>query len=189
MTLYLRAEGHDVAQTYVEFRADFDRKIAQLSDKNAIAFLWDRVGHWAQDEDNWTEAEFCFRKAYDLAGGHYGYCLGTALNFLQRFKESLSFLREQASSTQPDAMSWFQLGVAYCGLGDSCLAIEAYQNAFSLDPTYDLALFNLGGTYWNMGDTIQALKVWTMAIDRFPNHELSDKLRRDIPAFSLSDSN
>lgn len=98
------------------------------------------TGHWAQDEADWVEAELCFRKAYDLAGGHYGYCLGTALNFLGRFEESLPILREQAERIQPDAMSWFQLGAAYGDLGQSAQAIDAYEKALALDPDYDLAM-------------------------------------------------
>ena len=181
-TLYLRAEGQDVGRNYAEFRAEFIRQIEHIDDKDQSAFLWDRLGHWAQDDANWIEAESCFRKAYDLAGGHYGYCLGTALNFLGRFEESLPILREQAEGIQPDAMSWFQLGAAYGDLGHSAQAIDAYEKALVLDPDYDLAMFNLGGAYWNMGEKIQALAIWTMAIERFPDHELAHKLRREIPA-------
>lgn len=186
-TLYLRAEGQDVGRTYAEFRAEFDRQIERVHDKDEVAFLWDRLGHWAQDEANWIEAEFCFRKACDLAGGHYGYCLGTALNFLGRFEESLPILREQAERNQPDAMSWFQLGVAYGNLGQSAQAIEAYEKALDLDPGYDLAMFNLGGAHWNSGEKIEGLAVWKAAIDRFPDHELTARLRRDMPAFFPSD--
>lgn len=180
-TLYLRAEGQDVGRTYAEFRAEFVRQISHIDDKDQSAFLWDRLGHWAQDDANWIEAESCFRKAYDLAGGHYGYCLGTALNFLGRFEESLPILREQAGGIQPDAMSWFQLGAAYGALGHSAQAIEAYEKALALDPDYDLAMFNLGGTHWNSGKPIEALAVWSVAMHRFPDHELADKLRDDMP--------
>lgn len=180
-TLYLRAEGQDVGRTYAGFREEFDRQIEHVGDRDEAAFLWDRLGHWAQDEANWTEAEFCFRKAYDLAGGHYGYCLGTALNFLGRFEESLPILREQAERIQPDAMSWLQLGVAYGDLGQSAQAIDAYQKALALDPDYHLAMFNLGGAHWNRGERIEALTIWTTAIERFPDHELSTKLRREMP--------
>jgi tetratricopeptide (TPR) repeat protein len=182
-TLYLRAEGQNVGRTYAEFRAEFDRQIEHVNDKDEVAFLWDRLGHWAQDEANWIEAEFCFRQAYDLAGGHYGYCLGTALNFLGRFEESLPILREQAEHIQPDAMSWFQLGVAYSDLAQSAQAIDAYEKALALDPDYDLAMFNLGGAHWNRGEEIEALAIWTTAIDRFPDHELAAKLRCDMPVF------
>jgi|GEM_PF-700385 len=180
-TLYLRSEGQDVGRTFAEFRNEFDRQIEHVDDRDEAAFLWDRLGHWAQDEANWAEAELCFRKAYDLAGGHYGYCLGTALNFLGRFEESLPILREQAEGIQPDAMSWFQLGAAYGDLGQSMQAIDAYEKALALDSDYDLAMFNLGGAHWNRGEKIEALAIWTTAIDRFPDHELTAKLRRDMP--------
>lgn len=185
---YLRTEGEDIGRTYAEFRDEFDQKIEHVDGKDEAAFLWDRLGHWAQDEGDWGEAERCFRKAYDLASGHYGYCLGTALNFLGRFKESLPILRGQAESIQPDAMSWFQLGVAYGDLGQSTKATEAYERALALDPDYALAMFNLGGVHWNSGEKMEALRIWKAAIDRFPDHELAAKLQRDMPNFFPSDS-
>jgi tetratricopeptide (TPR) repeat protein len=184
--LYLRAEGQDIGQTYADFRNEFDRQIEHIGEADEVAFLWDRLGHWAQDEEDWGDAERCFRKAYDLAGSHYGYCLGTALNFLGRFEESLPILREQAEGIQPDAMSWFQLGVAYGDLRQSAEAIDAYKKALKLDPDYDLAMFNLGGVFWNSGERTEALSIWTSAIGRFPDHELAAKLRRDMPAFFAS---
>ncbi|MCS3502283.1 tetratricopeptide (TPR) repeat protein [Bradyrhizobium japonicum] len=182
-TLYLRSEGQDVGRTFAEFRGEFDRQIEHVGDRDEAAFLWDRLGHWAQDEADWAEAERCFRRAYDLAGGHYGYCLGTALNFLGRFEESLPILREQAEDIQPDAMSWFQLGAAYGDLGQSAQAIDAYEKALSLEPNYDLAMFNLGGVYWNSGEKMEALRIWKVASERFPDHELAAKLQRDMPVF------
>lgn len=182
-TLYLRAEGQDIGQTYMEFLDKFVRHIKHIDNTEEAAFLWDRLGHWAQDEGNWLEAERCFRMAYDLAGGHYGYCLGTALNFLGRFEDSLPILLEQAEHIQPDAMSWFQLGAAYGDLGQSEQAIKSYEKALNLDPEYDLAMFNLGGVYWNRGSIVEALDIWRRAIERFPDHELTAKLQRDFPQF------
>lgn len=187
-TLYLRAEGEEVGRTYAEFRAEFLRQIEHIDSKDEVAFLWDRLGHWAQDESDWAEAEQCFRKAYDMMGGHYSYCLGTALNFLGRFQESLPILREQVEGIQPDAMSWSQLGAAYGELGQSAESIDAYNKALALDPDYDLAMFNLGGVHWNRGERIEALAIWKAAIDRFPHHELAVKLRRDMPVFFTTDS-
>lgn len=186
-TLYLRAAGQDVGRTYAGFRDEFDWQIEHIDDKDEAAFLWDRLGHWAQDEADWAEAERCFRKAYDLAGGHYGYCLGTALNVLGRFQESLPILREQAERIQPDAMSWCQLATAYDDLGQAAEAIDAYEKALVLDPDYAVAMFDLGGVHWNRGGTLEALAIWTKAIDRFPDHELANKLRREMPAFFPSD--
>jgi tetratricopeptide (TPR) repeat protein len=179
-TFYLRTEGADVGKTYTEFREEFDRHIAHVDPEDA-ALPWDRLGHWAQSEGDWQEAERCFRKAYDLKGGHYGYCLGTALNSLDRFEESVPILREQAEVLQPDAMSWFQLGVAYGNLGRTTEAIDAYEKALALDPNYGVAMFNLGGTYWNGGELIKAAEIWKDASARFPDHELTAVLRNDFP--------
>jgi len=184
-TFYLRSQGEDVGRSYTEFRAEFDRQISHITDPEDAALLWDRFGHWAQDEDDWAEAERCFRIAYDLDGGHYGYCLGTALNFLDRHQESLPLLKEQAETLQPDAMSWFQLGVAYANLGHSAAAADAYGKALALDPDYALAAFNLGGVHWNSGDILDAIELWETAIARFPDHELAAKLRNDLPMFFL----
>ena len=177
---YLRTAGEDVGKSYAEFRDEFDRQGAHI-DADDAALPWDRLGHWAQDEGDWAEAERCFRKAYDLKGGHYGYCLGTALNFLGRYDESLPLLLEQAQVHQPDAMSWFQVASAYASLKRAPEAIDAYQKALALDPDYAVGMFDLGGTYWNNGDFKQASQVWKAAIVRFPDHELAAKVRRDFP--------
>lgn len=182
---YLRSQGRDIGRSYAEFRQVFDCHIGHV-DPDEAALPWDRLGHWAQDDGDWAEAERCFRYAYDLEGGHYGYCLGTALVFLGRFEESLPLLLAQAEVLQPDAQSWFQLGVTYAGLERPDEAIAAYRRALDLDPDYDLAMFNLGGTYWNAGKLAEALTIWKAAITRFPDHHLATKLKADIPL--LSDS-
>ncbi|SPJ25375.1 tetratricopeptide repeat protein [Palleronia abyssalis] len=173
-SFYLRAKGHDIGE-YSEFRSVFDDHIA-IVDAEDAALPWDRLGHWAQDEGDWEEAELCFRKAYEMAGGHYGYCLGTALNFLGRFEESRPILLEQAEHLQPDAMSWFQLGLANSNTGRASEAIAAYEKAIELDPEYDIAMFNLGGVLWNEGEIVAAEDVWLRAVEKFPNHELVQKV-------------
>ena len=176
---YLRSKGEDIGTTYAEFRTEFDSQINYL-DADDAALAWDRLGHWAQDEGNWAEAERCFRTAYELAGGHYGYCLGTALNVLDRFEESLPLLLEQAEIIQADAMSWFQVGLAYEKLERVPESIDAYEKALALDQDYDLAMFNLGGVLWNSGDREQALLTWRRAVEQFPDHELTVRLRNEL---------
>jgi len=178
-TFYLRGQGENVGKSYSEFREEFDRYIAQVDADNA-ALPWDRLGHWAQDDEDWAEAERCFRKAYELAGGDYGYCLAIALKELKRFDESVPLLLEQAQTVQPDAMSWFQLAAAYASLRSWPEAIDAYERTLALDPDYAVAMFDLGGAHWNSGDAATAAEVWTAAIERFPDHELSAKLKRDF---------
>ncbi|MCA2009987.1 tetratricopeptide repeat protein [Cereibacter sphaeroides] len=178
-SFYLRQQGNDIG-TYAEFRSVFEQHIAHVDAEDA-ALPWDRLGHWAQDEGNWEEAERCYRMAYELEGGHYGYCLGTALNFQGRYEESRPILVEQAEHLQPDAMSWFQLGVANANSGRLDEAIGAYKTAIELDPDYDLALFNLGGAYWNVGDLIEATRVWRIAVEKFPDHDLAVTVREMLP--------
>ena len=175
----VRANGGTISCDYVEFK----RMVEDLVDGGIAdpAFLWDRAGHWAQDDGNWAEAEKCYRKAFELSASHYGYCLGTALNCLGRHTEALPILIEQAMKLQPDAMSWFQVAVAREGIGDPEGSISAYRRALGLDEQYDLAWFNLGGVYWNSGDKGEAVIVWKEAIRRFPEHLLSAKLLRDLP--------
>lgn len=141
-----------------------------FEDDRALALLWDRLGHWAQDDGNWLEAAQCYRQAYDLVGGNYGYCLGTALNFLGHFKESLPLFQEQIDGIQPDALSYFQLGVAKSGLGDKNGAIEAFKEAIILEPDYVLAWFNLGGGQIVAGDKAEGLSTWANALKLFPDH-------------------
>lgn len=178
---YLRGQGVDIGKTYDEFRQEFDQHIAHIDADNA-ALAWDRLGHWAQDDGDWAEAERCFRRAHELGGGEYGYCLAIALMHLEMFDESVPLLLEQAQTVQPDAMSWFQLASAYASLCRWPDAIDAYENALALDPDHELARFDLGGAHWNSGDLATATEVWTSAIARFPDHELTAKLQRELPA-------
>ena len=178
--LYLRSEGQAPDMNYVAFKAEFEASIRHVQGE-AVAHLWDRLGHWAQEDDNWEEAERCFRVAYNIAGGHYGYCLGTALNFLDRPDESLPILLPQAEKIQPNDMSWYQLAVAYEKLGCVRESVSAYQKAIELNPNYALAWFNMGGVHWNAGELEEASRVWRAAVDRFPDHELAALLRRDLP--------
>lgn len=167
--------------SYLAFKAEFEASIQHVQGE-AVAYLWDRLGHWAQEDDNWEEAERCFRVSYDLAGGHYGYCLGTALNFLDRPEESLPVLLPQAEGIQPDDMSWYQVAVAYEKLGHVRHSVSAYRKAIELNPSYALAWFNMGGVHWDSGESEEASRVWKAAVARFPDHELAAQLRRQLPS-------
>ncbi|EAP9281033.1 tetratricopeptide repeat protein [Salmonella enterica] len=177
---YLRVNDNLTKYSYHDFKKEFELRINNVSNEDS-AFLWDRIGHWAQDEDEWEDAEIHFRKAYEIAGGEYGYCLGVALNHLGRFQESLPILVEQAEKIQPDDFSWFQAAVAYEFQGYIQEAIDSYEKCLSINKKNELALFNLGGLYWNSRNYDEASRVWKLAVAYYPEHELSHKLRKDIP--------
>ena len=161
---------------------DVKQAVADLVGRGVAnpAFLWDRAGHWAQNDGNWYEAENCYRRAYELSPAEYGYCLGTALNSLQRYPEALPILLAQAQKHQPDALSWFQVALAREGTGDVRGCINAYKRALQHDENFALAWFNLGGVMWNAQYCTDAISTWREAIRRFPRHELSQKLRDDL---------
>lgn len=173
-TFYLRGQGVDVGRTYLEFREEFREHIAKADDADA-ALPWDRLGHWAQEEEDWDEAERCYRRAYDLDGGEYGYCLGTALLFLGRYDECLPLLLDQAERIQPDALSWVQVANAYLHLERSDEAILAFRKATEIDPTDGTAFFELAGALWNKGERDDAVSIWWEALGSFPDHELRDQ--------------
>ncbi len=177
---YIKSNGGSVAHDFESFKKDIANVVSQGAPEPA--FLWDRTGHWAQDEKNWVEAEKCYRKAFELSPSEYGYCLGTALNFLGRYEEALPILTEQAEEHIPDEKSWFQVAVARKGMNDVEGSISAYKRAIQLDENYDLAWFDLGGIYWNSQNWELAIAIWKEAIRRFPSHELSSKLFQDLPS-------
>ncbi|MCY4398207.1 MAG: tetratricopeptide repeat protein [Gemmatimonadetes bacterium] len=176
---YLHDRGERTGWDYERFRKAAET-LAADGDPDA-ALLWDRAGHWAQMAEDWQEAETCFRRAFQLSPNEYGYCLGTALNFLHRYEEAIAVLLPQATEHQPDAMSWFQLAVAREGIGDVHGCIDAYKQALALDEGYDRAWFNLGGAYWNSGNHTAAVSIWKEAIRLFPTHPLSSRLKTDLP--------
>lgn len=176
---FAKMHGQPVEIDYQQYLSAVSAYLAE--DSTDAAHLWDRVGHWAQVDGDWEQAEEHYRKAYVLEPDRYGYCLGTALNFLKRFDEALPILLEQASVHQPNAMSWFQVAVAQEGTGDINGCKESYRQALALEPDYDLAMFNLGRVCWNDGPKDEAIRIWTDALKRFSSHPLAEKLRHDFP--------
>ena len=126
-------------------------------------------------------------KAFELEPDRYGYCLGTALNFLDQYEEALPILKKQAEIHMPDALAWGQLARAQERLGQIGSCIESLRKAIELDPEYTIAYFNLGGVLWNKEDRREAISVWSDALGRFPDHEESMKLRRALPQFFPDD--
>jgi hypothetical protein len=49
-------------------------------------------------------------------------------------------------------LSWFQVAIAFEGVGDTVGCITAYERVLALDPDYALAWFNLGGIQYKTRD-------------------------------------
>ena len=147
------------------------------------ALVWDRVGHWAQQEKNWIEAEAAFRLAFGLNPSRYAYCLGVALNHLVRHREALDVMLPETLRPDADSLVWFQVAFAEERVGELRRAVEGYERAIAIEPEYALAHFNLGGVLQRSRDYERAIAVWRNAIRLFPDHELAKKLRSDLPQY------
>lgn len=177
----LHERDGDARLSFNEFKTHAEA-LLKVPDADA-GLIWDRVGHWAQTEGNWIEAEAAFRRAYDLEQPQYAYCLAVALNHLERWDDAVSVLTPIATARGADSLVWFQLAFAQERLGNVGGAVEGYRQAIELEPGYALAHFNLGGVLWNAGDIEEAVSAWSEAVERFPEHELTEKVQRMLSAF------
>lgn len=178
---FIQSKKQNTDIGYTEFK---NRMMSLLENKpnDQQAFIWDKIGHWAEGEEYWEEAEKCFRKACELEPNyHYGYCLGVVLNHLKRHEEALPLLLLQAQEYQPDALSWYEVAEAYNGLGDIDNTISALQKTLELDPDFEIAWVNLGGALLNNGELLEAKQTWDSAIKLFPENEDLKIIKKNYP--------
>jgi tetratricopeptide (TPR) repeat protein len=183
--IYLRNRNINVHKTYLQFKDDLEACENKIG-TDAASLLWDLLGHWAEDEELGDEAIFCFEKAYYLQKGDYGLCLSIALNNQYRFEESKTLMKAYTLAFPNDDQGWYRLASAYDLMGQLEECIEPYSQSLSLNVDNDHAWFNLGGAFFNMGNYTEARRVWKEAVSRFPDHELTAKIKADIP-FILTD--
>lgn len=161
-------EGEQAPLTYEEFC-----EIGiQLTNVHVLeeAFILDKIGHWAQDDNRWQLAETWFRQAYTKNPNTYGCCLGVALNHLGRHEDALEPLLRHISSHNSDPVAHFNLAYAQDMLGLTTEAIASYETVIEVDEMYDLAWFNLSAAYAKQGLVLEALYYLKQATVRFPNH-------------------
>ncbi|HFV5656898.1 TPA: tetratricopeptide repeat protein [Escherichia coli] len=183
--IYLRNRNIIVHKTYLQFKNDLEACANKIG-SDAANVLWDLLGHWAEDEELADEAILCFEKAYSLQKGDYGLCLSIALNKKHRYEESKNLMKIYTLAFPNDDQGWYRLASTYDLMGQLEKCIEPYLHSLSLNVDNDHAWFNLGGAFFNMGNYPEARRVWKEAVSRFPDHELTAKIRADIP-FILTD--
>ncbi|EPD5061600.1 tetratricopeptide repeat protein [Escherichia coli] len=183
--IYLRNRNIIVHKTYLQFKNDLEACANKIG-SDAASVLWDLLGHWAEDEELADEAILCFEKAYSLQKGDYGLCLSIALNKKHRYEESKNLMKIYTLAFPNDDQGWYRLASTYDLMGQLEKCIEPYLHSLSLNVDNDHAWFNLGGAFFNMGNYPEARRVWKEAVSRFPDHELTAKIRADIP-FILTD--
>jgi tetratricopeptide (TPR) repeat protein len=179
---FLKKEGDTLSQRALNA---FEKSVQLGSDKNGL--VWDRIGHLYQERQNWVEAENAFRRAYLIDSGEFGFCLGTSLMDLGKYKEATPLMLAAAEKYQRDALSWQSLAVCYEKTmkeetGNAEMAEAAYKKAIELDQNFASAWFNLGGFYWNKGDHFNAFSTWEEAIQKFPENHYRQRVKEFLAA-------
>lgn len=170
----LHENGQEVDLDYDTFRQEM-LSLIDAGDPDP-AFIWDRIGHWAQTDGMWEKAGEAYRVACESDPDEYGYCLGVAMKNLGNYLEALPILLDQAKNHQPDELSWINVAETYEALGNADSCTTAYRKAIEIAPERAESWFNLGGSLLNLGFKDHALDIWEEAVARFPDHELVDVL-------------
>ncbi|MEN4578189.1 tetratricopeptide repeat protein [Pantoea agglomerans] len=184
-TIYLRNRNINIQKTYDQFKNELEAYSDNIG-TDAASVLWDLLGHWAEDEGRGDDAVLCFEKAFSLQKGDYALCLSIALINQHRYEESETLMKAYTSSFPNDEKGWYRLACTYDLMGQLDKCITPYRRSLSLNIDNDQAWFNLGGAFFNMGNYPEARLVWKEAVSRYPAHELTAKLKADIP-FILTD--
>ncbi|UYH50578.1 tetratricopeptide repeat protein [Candidatus Kirkpatrickella diaphorinae] len=168
----VRLELHRTQEKSLGDRASFIESLRTFADEldaeNAAA-AWDQLGHWALEDEDFSDAALCFHRAYQLAGAEYGLCLAYALTQSQRFEESAPYWAEQADLNPLEEAVWMRLAEAYFKIGHWQKSIDALKRAFEINPKNPAAIILEGSALWNSGDVAAAIQTWVKALSRFPN--------------------
>jgi len=153
-----------------------------------VSFLWDRAGHWAQDDGDWFNAIDCYRKACEKEPSQYGYCLAVSLINAYQYQEAVDILEDTNLDHEIDGLYFNQLAFAKIQIGDYEGAIEVYRQSTEMEPDYHLAWFELAGCYCNAQQYPEARKYFEYAIATFPNEtEHVDRANEALQFIELQD--
>lgn len=79
------------------------------------------------------------------------------------FSEAVKFFKRLAEEFPLSKGCWFALGLAYSWVKDAPNALDAYQNAISLDEGTSTAYFNIGNVYFESKDFENAIQYYEQA--------------------------
>lgn len=145
--------------------------VAAYAEKHVedVSFLWDRAGHWAQDDGDWINALDCYRNACEKEPSEYGYCLAVSLINTYQYQEAVDILEDPYLEHEIDGLYFNQLASAKIQTGDYEGAIAVYLQSTEMEPDYHLSWFELAGCYYNGQQYPEARKYFEYAIATFPN--------------------
>lgn len=141
------------------------------------------MGRVLMAEHRWNEAEPFFRKVTELTEGTEFQDLnarrGSAFFYLGQiavedgdYEKAVEFLRESLRIRRTASDTYYQLALAFHGLGDTEKAIENLYIALTFDPAFGPARFDLGRFLAEQGREASAAVEFRKVADRFPDAEM-----------------
>ncbi len=172
------------------------RQAIRLSPRMAPAFF--NLGVLYQQQEQLDKAAEMYQKALAIEADYHEALtnLGAIYQLQGQLKEAERCYR-QALAIQADAQSYLNLGTALYALGLHKQAIEAFQQALSLNPKLADGWNDLGETWRDQGNMAEAIKCYRKALERQPDHDralynmgeylaLADKLEQALEYFQAS---
>jgi len=134
-----------------------------------MSFLWDRAGHWAQDNGDWNNALDCYVRACEKEPSEYGYCLAVSLINTHKYQDAIDILEDPKLTHEIDGLYFNQLAFAKIQINDLEGAIQAYRKSIEIEPDYHLPWFELAGCYCKAKQYPEARQCFEHSIKTFPD--------------------
>ena len=93
-----------------------------------------------------------------------------AIEQVQHWRNSVTLSQRALVVTDRNAVSHFNLGMAYSERGDLHSAIEEFKSAAEIKPEWTDVYYELGNAYRRNGELQSAITAYLAAIDRQPKH-------------------
>ena len=127
----------------------------------AFSYSYTLAGHEYVDNENFTEANNCFKKAlaFDERQVNAWWGLGNIQLKEQNYSEAIKLFRKCLSINNHSAVLHFYLGTAYLQNKDIKNALNNLINAQKLDPKNPMIQYQVANIYMNQGKNEEALKI------------------------------
>ena len=127
----------------------------------AFAYSYTLAGHEYVDNENFTEANNCFKKAlaFDERQVNAWWGLGNIQLKEQNYSEAIKLFKRCLNINSHSAVLHFYLGTAYLQNKDIKNALNNLINAQKLDPKNPMIQYQVANIYMNQGKNEDALKI------------------------------
>ena len=127
-----------------------------------------------EEEKTFTTEELFEQEDKDKKIYDYSETYNKALYFIDKeeYEKALPCLEIAIKTDISSLKAWayFQIGYCYGKLGAHTKAIEAWKQAFRIDPNNAAAYYNLGVAYYELGFYKDAIEAWKQAFRIDPNN-------------------